>query len=198
MGPPFSETDVLVTDPQWGCSAVVEPLGLPITGNLAVATTLREGDVVQSGEPLEFSQESNTVTVSHNLSADSRTPPKWETEDMARWQRKGELPTGINLDHFPGTEIQKEETLRLCSHYKDVFAADKEDLGCTSTVYHRIHTEDDVPVMERHRRIPPNVYQEVKQHLHDLLKKEVIQPSKSDYASRLFSCVRSLVDCACA
>ncbi|EDO31464.1 predicted protein [Nematostella vectensis] len=38
--PPFSEADVLVTGPQWGCSAVVEPLSVPICGNLSVASTL--------------------------------------------------------------------------------------------------------------------------------------------------------------
>jgi hypothetical protein len=83
--PPFSETDVLATGPVWGCSAVVEPLAVPIKGNLTVANTLvdtsrtcfvvkvanqttkdvwlkprtrlgivREGEVLQAGEQLEF------------------------------------------------------------------------------------------------------------------------------------------------
>jgi hypothetical protein len=110
-------------------------------------------------------------------------PPKREAEDMARRQGKHKLPTGITLDRFPGTEVQRGEAHRLFSKYTDVFAADKDDMGRTSTTYHRIHTKDDVPVMQRHRRIPPNVYKEVKQHLQDLLKRDVIRPSKSDYAS---------------
>ena len=34
-----------------------------------------------------------------------------------------------------------------------------------------------------HRRIPPNPFEDVKEHLQDLLGKGVIQPSQSDYAS---------------
>ncbi|XP_032231037.1 uncharacterized protein LOC116614299 [Nematostella vectensis] len=212
--PPFSEADVLVTGPQWGCSAVVEPLSVPICGNLSVASTLvntsracfvvkvadqtakdiwlkprtrlgivRECDVLQQGEPLLFFQESNSVTVSCGLSADPRKPPKREAEDMARWQGSQELPTGITVVCFPGTEQQRETALQIIRNYRDVFAKDSDDMGCTSTTYQRIHTEDDVPVMERHRRIPPNQYQEVKQHLQDLLRRQVIKPNKSDYAS---------------
>ena len=50
-------------------------------------------------------------------------------------------------------------------------------------MHHRIRTEDDVPVNQRHRRIPLNQFKEVKQHLQELLKKGVIRPSQSDYAS---------------
>ncbi|KAK3742849.1 hypothetical protein QZH41_004524 [Actinostola sp. cb2023] len=213
--PPFTESDVTVTGPPWGTSAVVEPLGVPVQGNLTVANTLvdttksclvirvanhtakdiwlkprtrigiiREGAVVQTGEQLEFYQESNRVTVSCNLSASpQQQPPSREAEGTVRWQRKQELPNGITLDNFPGTAQQLEEALALFTEYKEVFATNKEDLGCTSTTYHRIHTEDDVPVMERHRRIPPNQFQEVQQHLQELLQKGIIKPSKSDYAS---------------
>ncbi|KAK3709629.1 hypothetical protein QZH41_010093, partial [Actinostola sp. cb2023] len=212
--PPFTESDVTVTGPPWGTSAVVEPLGVPVQGNLTVANTLvdttksclvirvanhtakdiwlkprtrigiiREGAVVQTGEQLEFYQESNRVTVSCNLSASPQQPPSREAEGTVRWQRKQELPNGITLDNFPGTAQQLEEALALFTEYKEVFATNKEDLGCTSTTYHRIHTEDDVPVMERHRRIPPNQFQEVQQHLQELLQKGIIKPSKSDYAS---------------
>ena len=50
-------------------------------------------------------------------------------------------------------------------------------------MHHRIHTEDEVRVNHRHMRIPPNQFKEVKQHLQELLKKGVIRPSQSDYAS---------------
>ena len=50
-------------------------------------------------------------------------------------------------------------------------------------MHHRIDTEDDVPVNQRHRPIPPNQFEEVQQHLQELLRKGVIRPSQSDYAS---------------
>jgi len=38
--PAFTESDVLVTGPSWGTDAVIEPLNVPIEGNLTVASTL--------------------------------------------------------------------------------------------------------------------------------------------------------------
>jgi hypothetical protein len=57
---------------------------------------------------------------------------------------------------------------------------ERDDLGCTATSFHRIYTEDDVPVMDQYRRIPPNQYQEVKEHLQELLDKGFVCPSKSE------------------
>ena len=44
-------------------------------------------------------------------------------------------------------------------------------------------TQDDIPVNQRYRRIPPNQFEEVKEHLQMLLKRGVIRPSQSNYAS---------------
>jgi len=64
-----------------------------------------------------------------------------------------------------------------------VFSRKGEELGCMTTVHHRIHTEDGTPVNQRYRRIPPNQNEEVKEHLQVLLERGVIRPSQSDYAS---------------
>lgn len=50
-------------------------------------------------------------------------------------------------------------------------------------MHHRIHAEDDIPVNQRYRRIPPNQFEEVKEHLQVLMERGVIRPSQSDYAS---------------
>ena len=94
-----------------------------------------------------------------------------------------DTPHGITMEHFPGRELQRDEALQMFERNEEVFASSKEDLGCTKTAYHRIYTDDDVPVTERYRRIPPNQYQEVQQHLQELLEKRVIRPSESNYAS---------------
>ena len=64
-----------------------------------------------------------------------------------------------------------------------MFSRKGEELGCTTMVHHRIHTEDDIPVNQRYRRIPPNQFEEVREHLQVLLERGVIRPSQSDYAS---------------
>ena len=40
-----------------------------------------------------------------------------------------------------------------------------------------------MPFKERHRRIPPHLYEEVRQHLKEMLEAKIIQPSKSPYSS---------------
>ena len=47
----------------------------------------------------------------------------------------------------------------------------------------KIRTEDDIPVTQPYRRIPPNQYQEVKEHIQKLLDSSVIRESHSPYAS---------------
>ena len=64
-----------------------------------------------------------------------------------------------------------------------MFAREGDSLGRTTTIQHKIPTSDDIPVNQRHRRIPPNQLAEVKEHLQDLLDKGVIKPSQSNYAS---------------
>ena len=48
---------------------------------------------------------------------------------------------------------------------------------------HNILLKDDIPFQQRHRRIPPALYQEVKDHLQQLLHAGVIRQSSSPYAS---------------
>uniref|UniRef100_A0A8P4GKR5 Gypsy retrotransposon integrase-like protein 1 n=1 Tax=Dicentrarchus labrax TaxID=13489 RepID=A0A8P4GKR5_DICLA len=67
--------------------------------------------------------------------------------------------------------------------YADVFAAQDEDLGYTDQVKHEIPVVDESPVSQPYRRIPPNQYQEVREHISELLRKGVIQESSSSYAS---------------
>ena len=87
------------------------------------------------------------------------------------------------LDDFHGTAAENIEAERIFREYANGFTREREELGCASTMYHRIHTEDDLPVSQHHRHIPPKQFEEVKEHLQDLLEKGVIQPRQSDYAS---------------
>ncbi len=57
------------------------------------------------------------------------------------------------------------------------------DLGDTDTVEHRITTTDDEPVMQTFRRIPSNQYEQVKQHISNLLKHGIVTESHSPFAA---------------
>ena len=69
--------------------------------------------------------------------------------------------------------------------WKCVFSQNSQDLGRTDLVTHTIKLTDDTPVKQRHRRIPPAMFKEVKQHLADMVKSGVIRESCSPWNSPL-------------
>lgn len=81
------------------------------------------------------------------------------------------------------TSRERKKLGNLLREFKDVFAEDEDDLGCTPSAVHRIHLEDDKPVRVPYRRIPPAYVQEVTDHLQKLLQQGVIRESQSPYSS---------------
>uniref|UniRef100_A0A3P9I2U1 Gypsy retrotransposon integrase-like protein 1 n=1 Tax=Oryzias latipes TaxID=8090 RepID=A0A3P9I2U1_ORYLA len=89
----------------------------------------------------------------------------------------------FNRLHLGGTPEQQTELRALLVKYSDVFAVHDEDLGYTKHVQHEIPVLNETPVSQPYRRVPPNQYKEVREHISELLKKGVIQESSSSYAS---------------
>jgi len=113
------------------------------------------------------------VTIPCPLGAESQEFPSPEPVHPTTPHSERDLPAGITLMDFPGTPAEKQEEIRIFTSYADVFAKDGEDLGRTTTIQHSIPTSDDIPVAQRHRRIPPNYLMEVKQHLQEPGKRMV-------------------------
>ena len=85
---------------------------------------------------------------------------------------------------LPGcTNEQRDQVKQLFARYHDVFATAEDDVGYTDRVRHTITTTDEKPVAQTFRRLPPNQYVQVKEHIRDLLKKGIIKESSSPYAS---------------
>ena len=57
------------------------------------------------------------------------------------------------------------------------------DIGYIEVVEHKIRTEDDIPMTQPYRTIPPNQYQDVKDHIQTLLDNSILRESHSPYAS---------------
>ena len=91
----------------------------------------------------------------------------------------------IDMSDFPGTVEERQLADALCRRYADVFASSDDDLGCTDTVYHRIRTIDEIPVVTPYRHIPHTQLDEVKQHIQQLLRSGSIIESRSDYSSAI-------------
>ena len=75
-----------------------------------------------------------------------------------------------------------QKTQELFKKYHTTFSKDDLDLGRATSVKHYIKLTDS---KERYRRIPPQLYDEVKQHLQEMLRLGAIRKSCSPWASAI-------------
>ena len=85
-----------------------------------------------------------------------------------------------------GKELSSSEldqVKELLIKWKHIFSTGDTDLGRTNKVKHHISLTNSEPFKERYRRIPPQLYHEVKEHLRDMLRAKVFKESCSPFAS---------------
>ena len=95
----------------------------------------------------------------------------------------------LDLIDFSGLEnwpehLQKEAKEMLKRNAK-VFSKTDMDMGRTNLVKHHIKLTDPVPFKEAYRRIPPQMYDEVKAHIQEMLNLGAIRPSNSPWDSAI-------------
>ena len=66
-----------------------------------------------------------------------------------------------------------------------MFSTGQTDLGYTRLVEHEIHLTDDKPYREPYRRIPPSMFDDVREHLREMLEVGAIRETSSPYSSNL-------------
>ena len=76
-----------------------------------------------------------------------------------------------------------EETRKLFREYAHIFALESLDMGHTSMVKHKIRLDNYTPFKESYRRISPNLFDEVKNHLKEMIEVGAVQKSNSPWAS---------------
>lgn len=122
---------------------------------------------------VEFEENEGTLHVKtvqqHQVKAEENT-----TEQLP-------VPVQTNLENL--TKAQIDKLRELLTKHNDVFSANDGDFGYTTTVTHSIPTGDAPPIKQRHRRIPPQVFQEVKRHVRDLVSQGILRESCSPWAS---------------
>ena len=93
------------------------------------------------------------VTIHHQSTESSSTTSILDHLDITKsYLTDDQLQTGINL-------IQS---------FEDIFVKDDINIGNTH-VKHRINLNDDRPFKQRNRQIPPAMFDEVKEHIRQLL-----------------------------
>lgn len=93
------------------------------------------------------------------------------------------MPVTVQIDLEKLTPPQQLRLSALLEEYKDVFSSNENDYGYTTVVTHSIPTGEAPPIKQRHRRVPPQIYQEFKRHVQDLISQGVLQESRSPWAS---------------
>ena len=76
-----------------------------------------------------------------------------------------------------------DEARQLFCEYAHIFAPESLDIGHTSMVKHKIRLDNYTPFKERYLRIPPNLFDEVKNHLKEMIEVGAICKSNSPWVS---------------
>ena len=92
-----------------------------------------------------------------------------------------------DLSHLEGE--RREMIEKVLMEEIDVFAKDDNDIGDIPSFQMPINVTDDVPVSAAYRRIPPQLYSEVRNYINDLVTNGWIRESFSSYSSPIV-CVR--------
>lgn len=88
---------------------------------------------------------------------------------------------------FDFSHLETEDKTRLLlflNEYKDLFAQSVSDLeiGC-DTLLHKVFLSDDLPVRQRHYKVPHHLKNELDRQINELLETGIITHSKSPYAA---------------
>ena len=108
-----------------------------------------------------------------------------QTEELKPQTEKKEVMDQITIctDGLTNEQIAKGQ--KLINKFSDIMSKDDLDIGHTTMVKHRIEPVDGTPFKQKHRRIPPSMYDEVRDHLHLLLASGIIRKSFSPWTSNV-------------
>ena len=90
----------------------------------------------------------------------------------------------LDLTGMEGWSNEQNQQMRnVFEDYHHLFALEDLEMGKTDLVKHVIKLDNPQPFRERYRRIPPHQYEEVKQHLKEMVEIGAIRKSQSPWVS---------------
>ena len=96
------------------------------------------------------------------------------------------IPNHLDLGELSTwTKEQQYTAKKLLCDYADTFSKNDLDLGKCNILKHNIQLTDQQPFKERYRKIAPHLFEEVKQHLQEMVEVGAIRKSFSPWASAL-------------
>ncbi len=129
----------------------------------------------------------NTVTVTPKAIIYEMQPVNIDNAVFDRIQESDWMEKILQEIHIEEslTEEQSCQLKELLTYNKDISSKDDTDTGHCDKIRHRIDLVNDVPFKQKHRRLPPHMVDEVRQHLEQLLASGVIRKSKSPWSSNV-------------
>lgn len=100
-----------------------------------------------------------------------------------RSQHETNILNDVKISSDSLSQEKQTELENLLLKYKDVFSQGDTDIGHYQGIQHKIELTDETPIKQRFRRIPPAMYEEVREHLKQLAACGVIRPSHSPWSS---------------
>ena len=91
----------------------------------------------------------------------------------------------VSLDTSKLSQEQVEKFHQVLGKWQHIFCSDTKDIGKTNLVKHKIVLDDPTPFKEPYRWIPPAMFEEVRQHVKEMLQAGVIRESDSPYSSNI-------------
>jgi len=143
-----------------------------------------------SAKPISIPAKANIcdlreVKVLRDAFQDEETDDTAEVKQQKATSEDNSKPSEIDLENANLTTAQKEEVQSFLDRWQHIFSKDLTDLGKADIVEHEIHLSDDKPFKEAPRHIPPGLFNEVKEHLKEMLECGAIRHSNSPYSSNV-------------
>ena len=197
--PANSMTTIRVTGRQKpACHLLASPLAQPLPSGLLMVPTLISSDPYSRFVRVANLSDEDVLLPSRTPVAVLQAIDSVDSSDIQFTVGVNELVVSRETvcrsadsapaDHVPcpdfdGTSSQRKRLQELLTKHAAGFIKDKQDLGYTEAVHHRLRTTDSIPVAQPYRRIPPHQLQEVQEHIKGLLAQNVIVESHSPYAA---------------
>ena len=140
-----------------------------------IPVTIRKDTNVAQLNQLDKNSVVNTVKAQSNNVDDPPSTVSSHTEQVL-WDMVEQ--SDINL-----SDSQQQQLYTLLLGYSDIFTTKDSNLGRATMLQHIIQTGDSPPIRQHTRRIPHYQRDEVKKLIQEMLTKNIIQPSKSLWAS---------------
>ena len=139
----------------------------------AVLCELQEVKVLRSCNPLKEEVKPAT-TCQQTTDTTNQTEDAFKLSDI-----------GVDLADSIISEEQQEKAEAVFEKWQSVFSRGPLDLGHTDLIRHEIKLSDETPFKEPVRRISPALFDEVREHIAEMLEAGAIKPSQSPYSSNV-------------